>query len=623
MSSRNPCLPPLAMNHRCPGRLRRLSGARGPVPRHSVRGVYFLHSADSARRRSVFSGAQAVFRLLALVPGKSVTLWLYERVPGFGPVAETVYKLIASHRSFEYRVTNFLWGITLEPETFCCASWLFLRLLGFTYLIAFLSFGVQAAGLIGSRGISPLPEFLEAARQYFKVARFWNVPTLFWLQGSDAMIRFVWIAGAALSMLFLVGVNSRSVRVALFVLHLSLVVAGQEFMRYQWDALLLEAGFLAIFLGSSTLIVKLFRWLLFRLMFLSGAVKLLSHDPTWRSFTALPVHYETQPLPTPFAWYFYQLPAWFQRASVGFVFFVELFIPFLILAPGRLRIWAARMITVLQILIALTGNYAFFNLLTAALCLFLLDDTFLRPFLPQSITSRISRAISDSSARNGVRRSFVVIYALILFISAFEMAGMFSGVHWRPADKVIAAIAPFEIVNTYGLFAVMTTTRPEIIIEGSNDGEAWLPYEFKDKPGELNRRPPWVAPHQPRLDWQMWFAALGDYRSNPWILQLMARLLEGSPEVLGLLCENPFPKTPPRYLRATLYQYHFTDPDQKSKTGNSWRRELKGEYVPVISLRTQPELINGFFLKDRFGSRGSNASHISGRSERLFKIPRL
>jgi lipase maturation factor 1 len=540
----------------------------------------------------VFSGAHAVFRLLALVAEKNAPLWLYERVPGFQPVSETAYRLIARHRSLAYRITKFLWGVPLEPETFRCASWLFLRLLGLTYLIAFLSFGVQAAGLIGSRGISPLPDFLAAAQQYFGAARLWNAPTVFWLQGSDAMIRAVWIAGASLSALMVAGVNTRFIRVALFVLYLSLVVAGQEFMGYQWDALLLEAGFLALFLGSSPLIIKLFRWLLFRLMFLSGAVKLLSHDPAWHSFTALPVHYETQPLPTPLAWQFYQLPARFQRFSVGFVFLVELIVPFLILAPRRLRIWATGAITLLQILIALTGNYAFFNVLTVTLCLFLLDDAFVRRFLPEGIAGRISRAVAENSARIWVRRFCIVIYGLILFVSGFEMMGMFSGVHWRPAEKLVATIAPFEIVNTYGLFAVMTTTRPEIIIEGSTDGRTWLPYEFKYKPGKLDRRPSWVAPHQPRLDWQMWFAALGDYRSNPWILQFMGRLLEGSPEVLGLLRSNPFPEGPPHYLRATLYQYHFTDRGQKKKTGDSWRRELIGEYVPVISLRSQSATVN-------------------------------
>jgi hypothetical protein len=361
-------------------------------------------------------------------------------------------------------------------------------------------------------------------------------------------------------------------------------------MTYQWDALLIEAGFLTIFLGSSGLIVKLFRWLLFRLVLLSGAVKLLSHDPLWHNFTALPVHYETQPLPTPVAWYFYQFPPTFQRVSVGFVFFVELLMPFLILAPRRLRGLAAFAIIFLQILITLTGNYAFFNLLTVALCLFLLDDAFFRRRLPGSILSRIPHSLSESSTRPLVRLVCFTFYLLVLFVSGFELVGMFSGVHVGAADKVIGAVAPFEIVNTYGLFAVMTTTRAEIVVEGSNDGATWLEYEFKYKPGELDHRPPWVAPHQPRLDWQMWFAALGDYRTDPWVLQFMARILEGSPEVLALMTTYPFPNASPRYLRAMLYQYHFTTPSERKSTGNWWSRELKGEYVPTVSLGDLSEI---------------------------------
>src|SRR5215469_4615633 len=392
-----------------------------------------------------------------------------------------------------------------------------------------------------------------------------------------------WLAGVVFSALQLAGAGWRWVRVTLFILYLSIVTAGQQFMGYQWDALLLEAGFLAIFLGLSPLIIKLFRWLLFRLMFLSGAVKLLSHDPSWHSFTSLPVHYETQPLPTPVAWYFYQLPAWFQRVSVGCVFFVELFIPFLILAPRRIRMSAGLPIISLQALIALTGNYAFFNLLTVMLCLFLLDDSFFRR-LSLNMAKPIVHEQVASPTRPFVRVLCRVVYAGVLFVSGFEMVGTFSGVHWGPADKVISAIAPFDVVNTYGLFAVMTTTRPEIVVEGSDDGITWLPYEFKYKPGDLARRPPWVAPHQPRLDWQMWFAALGDYRSDPWILHFMERLLEGSPEVLGLLRSNPFPTAPPHYLRAVVYQYRFTDPAERKKTGHWWRREVKGEYVPAIGL---------------------------------------
>jgi predicted DCC family thiol-disulfide oxidoreductase YuxK len=247
----------------------------------------------------VFCGAHAVFQLVALVPGKTSLLWLYERVPGFAPVAESVYALIARHRSFANEVTKYLWGVPLGRETFNYSSWIFLRLLGLIYLIAFLSFGVQATGLIGFHGISPAADFLRAARDYFGTARFWRVPTLLWLNTNDAMICTIWLAGIVFSALLLAGAQWRFLRVALFFFYLSLVTTGQEFMTYQWDALLLEAGFLSIFLGSSTLIVRLFRWLLFRLIFLSGAVKLLSHDPAWQNFTALPVHYETQPLPTP------------------------------------------------------------------------------------------------------------------------------------------------------------------------------------------------------------------------------------------------------------------------------------------------------------------------------------
>jgi lipase maturation factor 1 len=532
-----------------------------------------------------FIGAHAVFQLLAAQPGKGFLLWFYERVPGFALMSETAYGLIARHRSFVYELTKYLWGVPLEPEAFRYASWIFLRLLGFIYLIAFLSFGFQASGLIGSHGISPAADFLRDVRQYFGMAPVWRVPTLLWFNSSDTMIQTIWLAGVLLSALLFAGANSRFLRVTLFLLYLSLVTAGQEFMTYQWDALLLEAGFLAIFLGSSPLVVKLFRWLLFRLIFLSGAVKLLSHDLAWHNFTALPVHYETQPLPTPLAWYFYQFPPIFQRLSVGFVFFVELLIPFLILAPRRLRVSAAFAITLLQALIALTGNYAFFNLLTIAICLFLLDDTFFRRRISGRILSRIPQRVSESSQGPSVRRSCLVLYAMILFVSAFEMVSTFSGRHWGLSDKIITALAPFEIVNTYGLFAVMTTTRAEIILQGSNDGITWLSYEFKYKPGDSARHPPWVAPHQPRLDWQMWFAALGDYRSNPCILRLLARILEASPDVLRLMGSNPFPKAAPRYVRAMLYQYHFTTRNERKSTGKWWGRELKGAYIPVVSLK--------------------------------------
>jgi hypothetical protein len=356
-------------------------------------------------------------------------------------------------------------------------------------------------------------------------------------------------------------------------------------MGYQWDALLLEAGFLAIFLGSSRMLIWLFRWLLFRLMFLSGAVKLLSGDISWRSFTALPVHYESQPLPTPLAWYFYQLPGWFHHFSVGVVFFVELFVPFLVFAPRRVRFFAAGCIAFLQIIIALTGNYAFFNILTIALCLFLLDDKFLSRLSPKALTAWIANR--DKHPRWPFFHKAVcrAVVTLVIFVSGYQLLGIFAHASWAPAELAVRAVAPFQIVNTYGLFAVMTTSRPEIIVEGSNDNQTWLAYEFKYKPGDLARRPAWVAPHQPRLDWQMWFAALGDYRSDPWTVQLMVKLLQGSPAVLRLFAKNPFPASPPRYVRALVYDYSFTTAAERRANGNWWRRELKGEYLPVLSLK--------------------------------------
>lgn len=533
----------------------------------------------------VRSGAHAAFTALASVPDKRRILWMYERLPGAAALCEAGYGVIARHRSLAYWVTRVLWGIPLRPETYELTTWLFLRLLGAIYLVAFVSFGVQAAGLIGSHGILPAADFLHAVRDSLGSAAYWNLPTLLWLNSTDTMLRSLWMGGVALSLLLLFGVNARVVRVGLFALYLSLDTAGQVFMTYQWDALLLEAGFLAVFLGHEVVIVRLFRWLLCRLIFLSGAVKLASGDPTWRNFTALPVHYQTQPLPTPLAWYFYQLPSWFQRVSVGFLFFVELVVPLLVLAPRRIRMFAAFAIMLLQVLIFLTGNYAFFNLLTMGLCLFAFDDSALASVMPHRIFDWLSSRKQAQGKAVVWKAVCASLAALVLFASGFEMIGELAGRHWRPADAILGVISPFEIVNTYGLFAVMTTSRPEIIVEGSNDGMTWLAYEFKYKPGDLWRRPRFVEPHQPRLDWQMWFAALESYHSDPWVLQFMARLLEGSPQVLALLGHNPFPGAPPRYIRALVYDYRFTTPAERRATGEWWHRELKGMYVPEISLR--------------------------------------
>ena len=352
-----------------------------------------------------------------------------------------------------------------------------------------------------------------------------------------------------------------------FVLWLSLCSAGQDFFSFQWDVLLLEAGFLALFADARPVRVWLYRWLLFRLMFFSGAVKLLSHDPSWANLTALGFHYETQPLPTPLAWLVYQLPAAAQKVCTAVVLAVELAVPFLFLGPWRqARRAAARITIVLQVLILLTGNYAFFNWLTILLTFWL----FVEP--DRSPTTR------------GHRLASAAVAGFFAFTSAMLLFDLFGVAMPDPAAELMQAISPLRIVNSYGLFAVMTTTRPEIVVEGSRDGESWQAYEFRDKPGDVRRAPPWVAPHQPRLDWQMWFAALGNYRQNRWFAGLVVRLLQGEPAVLRLLAYNPFPGAPPRYVRASLYLYHFT----RWGEPGWWKRERQGDYLPPVSLQAQP-----------------------------------
>jgi hypothetical protein len=413
---------------------------------------------------------------------------------------------------------------------------------------------------------------LPRVQQYLGSRAFLAAPTVFWLNSSDAAIQAVWIAGAVCAVLAFFNVFRRAALFACWLLYLSLVTASQDFLSFQWDILLLETGLLAEFLGYSRVIVWMFRWLLFRLMFLSGAVKLLSGDPTWSKLAALSVHYQTQPIPTPLAWYAHQLPSWAQRASTGMVFFVELLLPICVLAPRRVRMFAAPWLMGFQILILLTGNYAFFNWLTLALCLFLFDDAALGRLVPNR----------TAAPRREHPRIAWTVAAIIAVLSTSLLWQTFTGRAPWGMQAILVYTAPFGITSSYGLFATMTTLRPEIIVEGSNDGATWQEYEFRYKPGRLDRRPPWVAPHQPRLDWQMWFAALGVYQQNGWFVNMVARLLEGSPRVTALLQHNPFPKTPPRYIRALVYEYRFTSWGQH----DWWTRRLMGQYLPPVSLQS-------------------------------------
>jgi predicted DCC family thiol-disulfide oxidoreductase YuxK len=547
----------------------------------------------------VHSAADAVFRLFTYADGGGRLHWIYENVPGARSLSEWIYRITAEHRPGLDPLVRLLWGHSLRRPEYVLTRWLFLRLLSLVYVFAFFSLFVQIEGLAGSRGILPVHNFLTAIGTSLGSERYWAFPTLAWISSSDAALRWMSLGGGLLSIAALAGVLQLPIFAALWVLYLSLVIAGQDFLSFQWDILLLESGFLAILLapwqflaGSerrrpSRLVIWLLRILLFRLMFSSGMVKLASGDPTWRNLTALHYHYETQPLPTPAAWYMYQLPLWFQKLSTAVTLGIELAVPFFLLAPRRLRFLAAAAIAFLQTLILLTGNYAFFNLLTLALCIPALDDAFVGRFLP----GRLARKLTENLHRESRFRRLAVAVcgAAIVFGGAVQVLDIVARPPVLPefAERLINRLTRFHIISSYGLFAVMTTTRPEILVEGSNDRETWLAYEFKYKPGDLKRRPPIVAPHQPRLDWQMWFAALGDYRSNPWFVNLVVRLLEGAPEVLALLEKNPFPAAPPRYIRASRCEYEFTDFATKRAGGAWWQRKPAGLYFPAASLRKQ------------------------------------
>jgi len=524
----------------------------------------------------VISGARAVFVTLTYAPGRAWLLWLYDHIPGVAPATEAAYRLIARHRTLFYHLTRFTFGKRILPWKFARVEWLFLRLLAAIYLIAFASLAMQIKGLIGAHGILPLGGYLAAVSKTLGSRGYWSMPTIFWLAHGDGFLEGVCIAGVVISVALLAGMLKglweRLLLIGLYALYLSLSTAGQDFLSFQWDSLLLETGFLAMFLGNSKFVVLLFRWLLFRLMFLSGIVKLSSNDPVWRDLSALAYHYMTQPLPTPVAWYMYQLPLAMQRFSTAFTLFIELLVPFLFFAPRLWRFCGAAGVLLLQILIFLTGNYTFFNLLTIALCVLLFDD--------QALHLRWLGARGERTSRIAV----VAVAIVILALSISELNEMFFEITPEAESALVRIAGPFQIANTYGLFASMTTTRPEIIVQGSNDGVAWLDYEFRYKPGDLRQSPHWVAPYQPRLDWQMWFAALTDYRGAPWFTNFMVRLLQGSPDVLGLLEQNPFPNAPPKYVRAELFDYTFTDFAMRRTTGDWWARRPQGLYFPQISL---------------------------------------
>jgi predicted DCC family thiol-disulfide oxidoreductase YuxK len=555
------------------------------IPRENFEQAVHFVDADG----SVYRGAEAVFRSLG--QRGRVWSWCYEHLPGFAPITEGAYAIVARRRGFASFFTRLLWGNDVRPPTYVISRDIFIRALGGIYLIAFVSLWLQIDGLVGQQGISPIGTYLQSARAQLGSDAFFLLPTLCWFDSSNAFLHFLCGAGAVISILLIAGLAPGCSLALLFVLYLSLTIAGQTFLSFQWDILLLESGFLALFFAPwqwrmrpgvaapfSRVGFFLLKLLLFKLMLMSGVVKLTSGDDSWWNLTALDFHYWTQPLPTVLGWWADQNAEWFKKFSVAFCLVVEIVVPFFIWAPRRLRHIAAGLLIFLQLVIAATGNYCFFNLLTIALCLLLFDDRFWK----RVETARC--AVRGPRSARALPAMIVLVITLpinaTLIFSAFK-----PNAEWpRPIATVAGYLESFHIVNGYGLFRVMTKTRPEIIIEGSADGNEWAPYEFRWKPGDLTRAPGWVAPHQPRLDWQMWFAALGTYRHNPWFVSLLERLLQNAPDVTRLLARNPFPGTPPKYVRAQLFEYHFTTAEEHRATGAWWKREERGEYLPAVSL---------------------------------------
>lgn len=461
---------------------------------------------------------------------------------------------------------------------------LFSRLLGAVYLIAFASLWGQIHGLVGEQGILPAQDYLVRMAEWMAPEHYWRAPTLCWWTGaSDLALSVLCAAGVATSLVAVLGATTPALWVVLWALYLSLCTVGQLFLGFQWDSLLLEAGLITVLLFDRTGRPNrvgwwLLRLLLVKLMFLSGLAKLLSDDPSWLDGSALAFHFWTQPLPSPLSWHAHHWGPAVHQGLVWFMWFVELGLPWLALGPRWCRRFCFVGTAGLMLGISATGNYGFFNLLTAVLCLSLLDDADLKLGW---------RRLQTNGVTSGATLTTVVLAALLLTLSGLQVARRTVGLEPAPevVQTVVQAAAPFRSVNGYGLFAAMTTERPEIVIEGSRDGRLWQPYELRWKPGDTGRQPAQVAPHMPRLDWQLWFAALGGKRHTAWVRPLLERLQEASPSVLALVDHDPFGGSPPQFLRARLYRYSFTTAEERTATGDWWTREYVRDLTPVLERR--------------------------------------
>ena len=462
---------------------------------------------------------------------------------------------------------------------------LFLRALGVVYLVAFASLAVQAGLLVASDGLLPVHEFL-AAHQTDGVARLWRYPTLFWLWDGDVAVRGGALLGIALATGSILGLRPKWCLAGSWLLFLSYVTAGRDFFWFQWDSLLLEASALALLLPARAgvaphpWVLFLFRWLLFRLLFESGLAKVQQGAQSWAPLMAMAWYYETAPLPSLGGWLAHQMPLWAHRIATALTLLGELLGPLLVWARLRwVRRGAFALIIAFQAGIALTSNYGYFNLLSAAIALFLLDARDLR-WLPRWLAAPPDALPAPAGRRPIVAAAAAVIFLLTMVELLVLLAG--PGMSAWPAVLAVRELGqPFRVANKYHLFAHIDPRRIEAELEWTADGQEWRPLYLHYKPGPLDRRPPMVAPHQPRLDFQLWFFTLGrDGGSHAYFNNLVARLCTRPEAVRAWFTPESFPDRPPQIVRVAFHRYRMTDWQTRSREGRYWSRETLA-YHPV------------------------------------------
>jgi hypothetical protein len=489
----------------------------------------------------------------------------------------------------------------LAPGPHWLTRFAVLRGLGFVYLVAFVSLANQILPLEGSRGLTPVPLYLArvAAAAGGRFAGLLALPSLFWIDASDAaLVATCWL-GALLSLLVLAGLANALLLGVLWLLYLSLVHVGQIWFSFGWEIQLLETGLIAVFLcplldarpfprtPPPRLAVWLLRWLVVRLMLGAGLIKLRG-DPCWRDLTCLFYHFETQPIPSPGSWLFHNLPHAALRLGVAFNHLAELAAPFALLGGRRLRHAGAAVMALFQLTLIASGNLSFLNWLTLVAILGCFDDAFLGRLLPRRLVAAAERARAAAHTSRGQQASVLAFALLVALLSIAPVGNLLSS-----RQIMNTSFDRLHIVNTYGAFGSVGRERDEIVLEGTSDSaptdtSAWKEYEWKCKPGDPMRRPCLVTPYHYRLDWLVWFAAMSDPDQHPWLVHLVWKLLHGDAGALSLLAVNPFPDAPPRFIRAELYRYEFTR--LRDPSGAWWIRRRVGEWLPPLSADS-PQLL--------------------------------